>query len=155
QIWGERYHPKPADLLTVQEDIARDTVEKLRVRLSGEDRQRLHKRHTENAEAYQLYLKGRFHWNKRSAEGVKKSIRHFEEAIDLDPAYALAYAGVADAYLNLGGWGHLSFREAYPRAKDAAARALAIDEDLAEAHASLAMARKEYDWDWAAAGRGY
>jgi tetratricopeptide (TPR) repeat protein len=79
----------------------------------------------------------------------------FEQAIDIDPTYALAYAGVADAFLNLGGWGHLAFREAYPRAKAAAAKALAIDDDLAEAHASLAMVQKEYDWDWQAAGRGY
>src|SRR5262249_12304053 len=100
-------------------------------------------------------LKGRYHWNKRSATGLQKSIKLFEQAIELDPGYALAYTGVADAYLNLGGWGHLPFREAYPPARAAAARALAIDEQLAEAHVSLAMVQKEYDWDWPAAGRSY
>jgi TolB-like protein/Tfp pilus assembly protein PilF len=154
-VWGERYSRNLADVLAVQEDLARDIVEKLRLRLSGEDRRRLAQRPTANVEAYQLYLKGRHHWNKRTAEGLKNSIKLFEQAIDIDPTYALAYAGVADAYLNLGGWGHVEFREAYPRAKAAAARALAIDETLAEAHVSLAMAMKEYDWDWPGAGRAY
>jgi tetratricopeptide (TPR) repeat protein len=100
-------------------------------------------------------LKGRHCWNKRTAEGLRQSIKLFEQAIDLDPGYALAYSGVADAYLNLGGWGHLPFREAYPRARASASQALAIDADLAEAHVSLAMVYKEYDWDWSGAGREY
>jgi TolB-like protein/Flp pilus assembly protein TadD len=155
RLWGEHYNRELADVLAVEKEIAQDVAAKLRLRLTGEQKRRLGRPATENAEAYQCYLMGRYHWNKRSAEGLKKSIKLFEQAIDLDPAYAPAHAGVADAYLNLGGWGHLPFREAYPRAKAAAARALALDEDLAEAHVSLAMVQKEYDWDWPAAGRGY
>jgi serine/threonine-protein kinase len=155
QLWSEHYNREFADLLAVEKAIAQEIAGKLRLRLTGEQKRRLGGPRTENAEAYQCYLKGRYHWNKRSAEGLKKSIKFFEQAIDLDPTYAVAYTGVADAYLNLGGWGHLPFREAYPRAKAAATQALAIDEDLAEAHVSLAMVQKEYDWDWAGAGRGY
>src|SRR5262249_11968420 len=129
--------------------------ERLRPRLSGAERKRIGRPATVSTEAYQCYLKGRYHWNKRTEEGLKKSIKLFEQAIDIDPAYALAYTGVADAYLNLGGWGHLSFHEAYPRARAAATRALAIDDWLAEAHVSLAMVKKEYDWDWPGAGREY
>ncbi len=155
RLWGEDYNRELSDLLAVEQAIAAEIAGKLRLRLTGEQRRRLGRPHTENAEAYQCYLKGRHHWNKRTAEGLKKSIKLFEQAIDIDPAYALAYTGVADAYLNLGGWGHQPFREAYPRARAAATRALAIDETLAEAHVSLAMVQKEYDWDWPAAGRGY
>jgi serine/threonine-protein kinase len=155
RLWGEHYNQDVSEIFEVEKAVARAVVEKLRLRLTGEQRRRVGQPLTESTEAYQCYLKGRYHWNKRTAEGLKKSIKLFEQAIDLDPTYALAYAGVADAYLNLGGWGHLPFREAYPRAKAAAARALEIDDTLAEAHVSLAMVRKEYDWDWPAAGRGY
>jgi tetratricopeptide (TPR) repeat protein len=125
------------------------------LRLSGEQKRRLGQPRTENAEAYQRYLQGRYHWNKRSAESLKRSIKLFEQAIDLGPTYALAYCGVADAYLNLGGWGQLPFREAYPRARAAATQALAMDENLAEAYVSLAMVLKEYDWDYQGAGGEY
>jgi serine/threonine-protein kinase len=155
RLWGERYDRNLADLLAVEKAIAQEIAEKLRLRLTGSEKKRLGRAGTVSPEAYQCYLKGRYHWNKRSAEGLKKSIKLFEQAIDIDPTYALAYTGVADAYLNLGGWGHLPFREAYPLAKAAAARALAIDPDLAEAHVSLAMVKKEYDWDWPGAGRDY
>jgi serine/threonine-protein kinase len=155
QLWGEHYNRELSDILAVEKVIAQEIAEKLRLRLTGEQKRRLSQPRTQNAEAYQCYLKGRHHWNKRTAEGLKKSIKLFEQAIDIDPTYALAYTGVADAYLNLGGWGHLPFREAYPRAKAAATQALALDEDLAEAHVSLAMVQKEYDWDWPAAGRAY
>jgi serine/threonine-protein kinase len=154
-LWGGQYNRPMADLQVVETTIAREIAEKLHLRLTGQQKHRLSRPRTENAEAYQWYLKGRHYWNKRTAEGLRRSIKHFEQAIDADPTYALAYTGVADAYLNLGGWGHLPFREAYPRARAAATRALAIDEDLAEAHVSLAMVQKEYDWDWASAGRGY
>ncbi len=155
RLWGGQYDRARADVPGVERAIAGEVAEKLRLRLSGEQERRLARRGTENAEAYHLYLQGRHHWNKRSAEGLRKSIKLFERAIDLDPTYALAYSGVADAYLNLGGWGHLPFREAYGRARAAATQALAIDEGLAEAHVSLAMVRKEHDWDWAGAGREY
>ncbi len=154
-LWGERYDRKLADLLAVQEEIAGDVVEQLRLRLSVSDQRRLGRRHTDNVEAYQLYLKGRYYWNKRTDEGLKKSIGLFQQAIDKDPTYALAYAGLADTYLNLGGWGQLPPHDAYPKAKAAAARALEIDDTLAAAHNSLAMVSKEYDWDVACAERLY
>jgi len=154
-LWGEHYNRKMSDILVVEKAITQEIAEKLRLRLTGEQKRRLSRPTTHNAEAYQCYLKGRHHWNKRTAEGLKKSIKLFEQAIDIDPTYALAYTGLADAYLNLGGWGHLPFREAYPRAKAAATKALAIDENLAEAHVSLAMVLKEYDWDWPGASREY
>ena len=155
QLWGGHFDRGFADILTLEGTLSREIAEALRFRLTGEDRRRLAKRPTENAEAYRLYLQGRYHWNKRSEDGLRKSIKLFEGAIDLDPTYAPAYAGIADAYLNLGGWGRLPFREAYPRAKAAATQALEIDEGLAEAHVSLAMVLKEFDWDWPGACREY
>jgi TolB-like protein/Tfp pilus assembly protein PilF len=155
RLWGDQYNREWSGVLAVEKAITREIAEALRLRLTGEEKRRLERPRTENAEAYQCYLQGRYHWNKRTAEGLRKSIKLFEQAIDADPTYALAYTGVADAYLNLGGWGHMPFREAYPRAKAAATQALAIDEDLAEAHVSLAMVSKEHDWDWPAAGRAY
>jgi TolB-like protein/Tfp pilus assembly protein PilF len=155
QLWGEHYDRDLSDILTIEKAIAGEIAGTLRPRLTREHKRRLDRPRTENADAYRLYLQGRHHWNKRTAEGLKKSIKLFEQAIDIDPTYALAYAGIADASINLGGWGHLPFRETYPRAKAAALRALAIDEDLAEAHVSLAMVLKEYDWDWPAAEREY
>jgi serine/threonine protein kinase/tetratricopeptide (TPR) repeat protein len=155
QLWGEQYDREFSDVLAIEKAIAREIADRLSLRLTGEQKDRLRRPATVSAEAYRCYLKGRYYWNKRSEEGLRKSIKLFEEATGHDPTFALAYTGVADAYLNLGGWGHLPFREAYPRARAAAARALSIDGDLAEAHVSLAMVDKEYEWDWPAAGRGY
>jgi TolB-like protein/Tfp pilus assembly protein PilF len=155
QLWGEQYNRPLADLLAVEEEIAREIVHRLRLHLPETERRRLGKRTTINTEAYQLYLRGRYYLNKRTEEGMKKSIDLFQQAIDLDPTYALAYAGIADTYLNLGGWGQLPPYAAYPKAKAAAAKALEIDETLAEAHTSLAMAAKEYDWDFPRAERAY
>jgi serine/threonine-protein kinase len=155
QLWGEHYNRELTEIFAVEEAIARDLVEKLQLRLTGEQKKRLRKPYTKDTEAYQLYLKGRYHWNKRTEEGLKKGIQYFEQAIDKDPAFALAYTGLADCYHNLGGWGHLPPQEAYPRAKAAAAKALEIDDLLAEAHTALAMSLKEYDWDWPGAEREY
>jgi tetratricopeptide (TPR) repeat protein len=155
RLWGCHFQRDLSDLLSVEETLSREIAENLRCRLTGEDEQRLSRRHTHDAVAYRLYLQGRYHWNKRSAEGLKKGIRLFEQAIDRDPSYALAYTGVADAWINLGGWCHVPCREAYPRAKAAALRALAIDDTLAEAHVSLAMVQKEHDWDWVGAEQSY
>ncbi len=152
QLWGERYNRKLSDIFAVQEEIAKEISEKLRPRLTGEEKKRLTKRHTENTEAYQLYLKGRYYWNKRTEEGVKKGIEYFQHAIEKDPGYALAYTGLADSYAVLGYYNYLPSKEAYPRAKAAATKALAIDDTLAEAHASLANTRY-YDWNWAQAER--
>jgi|SRR5579859_5698484 len=155
QLWGEQYNRKMADILAVEEEIAREISEKLRLRLTGEDRSRLAKRHTQSSEAYQDYLRGRYHWNRLSEEGLKKGIEYFEQAIQHDPNYALAYTGLADSYGLLGFFGLASASSVMPKAKEAARRAVEIDDGLAEAHASLAGIFKIYDWDWAASEREY
>lgn len=156
-LWGRQYNRKLADIFTVQDEIAKEISETLRPRLTGEERRRLTRRHTENAQAYQLYLKGRYHWNKRTEKGFQKAIEHFQQALDQDPNYALAYAGLADCYLllGIGFYGVLPPREAMPKAKGAARKALEIDDTLAEAHTSLAHAIMNFDWDWSGAEREY
>ena len=155
-IWGEQYNRKLSDLLAVQQAISREVSEKLRVQLTGEEQRRLSKAATENPEAYQLYLKGRYYWNKRTDEGLKKAIEYFNQAIEKDPSYALAYSGLADSNMYLSGSLHaLSPGETYLRAKSAATKALEIDDNLAEAHTSLAMVKVGYEWDWAASEREF
>jgi TolB-like protein len=153
QLWGEHYHRPNSDLFAVQEEIAREISEKLLVKLSREDEQRLTHRPTENPEAYRLYLKGRYFWNRRP-QGVKKGIEYFERALELDPDYALALAGLADSYSTLGSWesGGLPPNEAMPRARGSALKALEIDNNLVEAHTTLAFAQMHYDRDLRAAG---
>jgi serine/threonine protein kinase len=150
-IWGEQYNRKLSDILAVQEAISREVSEKLRVQLTGEEKKRLRKAATENPEAYQLYLKGRYYLSKRTDEGLKKAIEYFNQTIEKDPSYALAYSGLADSNMYLM---HLSPREAFLRAKEAATKALEIDDNLAEAHTSLAIV-KMYEWDWAATEREF
>jgi len=147
ELWGEHYNPKLADILPVEEDISREIVGKLRLRLNREETERLAKFSTEDPEAYQLYLKGRYYWNKRSEERVREAIRYFEEAIAKDPTYARAYAGLADSYIILGSYEFVAPNDAYPKAKAAAQRALELDDTVAEAHTSLAWVRSVYDWD--------
>ena len=154
QLWGEQYHRKVSDLLAVQEEIARQISERLRLKLTGEEQKRLTRHHTENAEAYQLYLKGRYYWNKRTPEALSKGIEYFQQAIDRDPNFALAYAGLTDSYSLLGSAvGGLSPRETFSKAKAAAVKALQIDDTLAEAHAAQALVNLRYDWDWSATER--
>jgi len=154
-LWGERYNRTIDDVFAVQEAIANEIAEKLQVRLTGEEQSRLAKRQTDDPIAYQLYLKGRFHWNKRNEEGLRKGIDYFRQAIEQDPGYALANIGIADSYNILGFYNVIASRDAYPKAKAAARRALELDDGLAEAHASLAYAANYYDWDWAGAERGF
>jgi eukaryotic-like serine/threonine-protein kinase len=158
QLWGEQYERKASDLMSMQRDIAGQIVNNLRLKISGEEHNRMMKHYTENPEAYQLYLKGRFYWNKRTAESLKKGIEYFQQAIDKDPNYALAYTGLADGYSSLGltlDAGSLSPSEAIPKASAAAVRALQMDDTLAEAHTSLAFIRLHYDWDWSDAEREF
>ena len=151
QLWGDEFNKNLDDIFALQDQLSKEISDGLRLRLSSEDEQRLTKRDTDNPEAYQLYLKGLYHWNKRSPDAIRTSIAYFNRAIDTDPAYALAYAGLADAY-NLGSFFNMEApSEAMPKAKAAAAHALAIDHELAEAHISMAYASFTYDWDWAAA----
>jgi TolB-like protein/Tfp pilus assembly protein PilF len=151
QLWGEQYERKVSDLLAVQREIAAEISNSLRLKLSGAEQSRITKRYTDNPEAYQLYLKGRFYWNKRTEEGVKKALDYFQQAIDKDPTYALAYTGIADCYsletLHID-VGSLSPSEAGPKAKAAAMKALQMDDSLAEAHTSLAFIKLNFDWDW-------
>jgi tetratricopeptide (TPR) repeat protein len=155
QLWGEQYNRKLADILAVQEDISREISERLRLRLTGGEKTRLAKRPTENIEAYQLYLKGRYCWNKRTEEGLRTAIEYFSEAIEKDPNYALAHAGLADSYIVLGEYSLLPAKEAFPRAREAATKALDLDDTLAEAHNALAAVKENYDWDWPGAEREY
>jgi eukaryotic-like serine/threonine-protein kinase len=156
QLWGEQYSRKLADIHSVQQEIATAVSGSLRVRLTTEDKTRLNKSSTTNPEAYQLYLKGRYHLNQTTAAGLKKAVEYFQQAIDKDPGYALAYAGLADSYSALGGgWNYLSPSDSFPKAKAAAMRALELDDTLAEAHAALAYAVFFADWDWPTAEREF
>ncbi len=157
QLWGEQYRRKMTNIFTLQEEIAEDISENLRLKLSGAEKKKLVKRYTENPEAYQFYLKGRyFVTTKRTEEWIKKGIECFQQAIDLDPNYALAFSGLADAYAFLasstGGWAP---HEAYPKAKAAALKALEIDDSLGEAHSSLGFFRLLYDWNLPEAEREF
>jgi serine/threonine protein kinase/Tfp pilus assembly protein PilF len=150
QLWGENFNRKMADVFAVQDEISSQIAEKLRANLTGVAKRRLKKRDPRTAEAYQLYLKGRFYWNKRTAENFQKGIEAFREAIDLDPTYALAYAGLADCYNLLNTYSVLAAHDAFPKAKAAATRALELDDSLPEAHASLAFVTFFYEWKAAA-----
>jgi TolB-like protein len=151
QLWGEQYTRKIADTASVQQAIATAISGSLRVRLTSEEKTRLAKSPATNPEAYQLYLKGRYFGNQATAAGLKKSIEYFDQAIDKDPGYALAYAGLADSYSALGGnWLYLPPSDTIPKAKAAAQKALVLDNALAEAHAALAYAAF-FDWDWSSA----
>ena len=148
QLWGRQYSRKFSEIIPVQEEIAKDLSEKLRLQPTSEEQRRLTKRYTENPEAHQLYLKGRFVWNRRTRETLKRAAEHFQQAIDKDPAYALAWAGLADCYALYGFYGALPPREAVPKAKEAASKALMLDETLAGPHATLGFIKARYDWDW-------
>ncbi len=154
QLWGEQYNRKMADLLAVKSDIAREVSQRLRSQLSGEDQQKLTKGSTANPEAYQLYLKGNYYTSKYTKDGFRKSIDYFNQAIALDPNYGLAYNGLAFSYMNSEDW-FMPPNEAVPKARDAARRALAIDETIADAHLSLALIAHWYEWDWATAEREF
>lgn len=154
-LWGEQYDRKLSDLLALQKEIAKEISEKLRVRLTGEEQKRVTKSYTDNAEAYDFYLKGRYHLNRLTDEGFMKGRDYFQQAIDKDPNYALAYAGLADAYNRLSGFNALPPREGFPKARAAAMKALELDDKLAEAHTILGAVNLFYDWDWSGAEREF
>jgi serine/threonine protein kinase/tetratricopeptide (TPR) repeat protein len=147
-VWSEIYNRKMADILAIQDDIAKAIVTALKIKLLGEKGAPLVKNYTENLEAYRLYLQGRNFWNKRDEADLRKSIEYFEKAIEIDPNYALAYAGLGDAYSILGNNGFWLPEKAFPKGKAAALKALEIDDKLAEAHTSLAGIMRDYDWDF-------
>ncbi len=148
QLWGEKYNRTRSDILAVQDEIATEISDKLRFKLTQTEKKQLTKRATENIEAYHLYLKGRYYWNKRTGPALIKGRDYFRQAIDTDPNYALAYAGLADSYTVLATWNILPSNEAFPKSKAAATKALELDKTLSEAHASLGFVSAVYDWDW-------
>jgi serine/threonine-protein kinase len=148
QLWGDSYNEKVSNSVRIQEHIATQISDKLQLRLSVQQKKRLTKRHTADEEAYLNYLRGRFHWNKRSYDGVTLSINFFQEAIARDPGYALAYAGLADAYVVLGHQHLMVTSDAYLRAKAAATKALEFDDMLAEAHTTIGFIKGAFEFDW-------
>ena len=155
QLWGDQYQRKMADLLTVQRDIAQQITNNLRPKLSGEERNRAAKNYTKDSEAYELYLKGRFYWNKRTLADLQKAAAFFQQAIDKDPQYALAYSGLADSYALMTVYGSALQPPTMPKAKVAAQESLALDDNLAEGHASLGQIMAYYDFDLNGAEREY
>ena len=149
QIWGEKYERKLEELSELENEVARGVALGLRERLSGADAQRLAKQNAAHPEALQLYLRGRFHWNRRTIPDIERSIDYFQSAIARDPVYAPAYAGLADAYVVLPAYKPSASHDGYPKARAAAQKALQIDESLAEAHATLGVVLHEYDWKFA------
>ena len=148
QIWGDEFKGTLADILSVQEEVSKKITESLRVKLTGEEEQKLAKRYSNDAEAYQLYLKGRYFWNKRNEEGFRNSIDYFKRAEERDPTFALAFSGLADSYALLCDIGVVAPVDEMPKAKAAAQKAVDADPNLAEAYTSRAFVKLSYDWDW-------
>jgi serine/threonine protein kinase/Tfp pilus assembly protein PilF len=155
QIWGAGYDRKIADLVAVKQAIAQEVAAKLKLKLSSEEQRQLIKRDTTNAEAYQFYLRGRYFWNKRTSDGIKQAIEHFQQSIEHDPNFALGYVGLADSYTGLTFYNFAAPHEAMPKAKESAIKALKLDNTLAEAHASLGHILMNYDWNRSAAEREF
>ena len=156
-LWADSYEGDVRDTLALQKKVARDIAEQIRINLTSQEQAALTSVKVVNPEAYEDYLKGRYFWNKRTADGLKKAIDYFDQAIEKDPNYAQAYSGLADSYALLGDWqyGVLAPKEAFPRAKAAATKALELDNTLGEAHTSLAFSLDLFDWDWHSADREF
>jgi len=148
QLWGAQYDRKPGDIFAIQDEISNEISEKLRLKLTRAEKKRLTKRQTDDAEAYRLYLKGRHHWNRWTEDGFYKAIEYFQQAVEKDPAYALAYTGIADSYVLLGWNSYLPPKDAFPKARVAAMAALRLDPELGEAHSPQAAVLWLYDWQW-------
>jgi TolB-like protein/tetratricopeptide (TPR) repeat protein len=154
-LWAGQFDERLTDIFAVQDSVSRQVVQGLSLTLSDEEHERLVRRENPNVEAYQAYMKGRYFWNKRNPEGFRKAVEYFQRAIEIDPAYARAYAGLGDAYGFLGGSDPVAQAEAVAKQKAATKRALQLDETLSEAHASLGLIAMNADWDWAAAEREF
>jgi serine/threonine protein kinase/Tfp pilus assembly protein PilF len=156
QMWGKQYQRKLSDVTSLEPDLTRDIVENLKLKLSGAQQNLVAQRSTQNSEAYQLYLQGRFFWNRRTAGGLNKAIDYFQQAIAKDPNYALAYSGLADSYFSLArNTAVLSPREAGAKARQAAEKALELDPSLSEVHASMGLVLLIFEWDFAQAEREF
>lgn len=153
-LWSDTYDREMQDIFAVRSDVAQQVAAVLKIRLLGEDKKQLDKKPTENLEAYNLYRQGRYYFDKVSEEGIKKALPFFQQAIQKDPRFALAYAGMADTYVAAAD-AFIAPREAFSKAKEAALKAIEIDDTLAEAHASLGLVHYHYDWDWAAAEKEF
>lgn len=154
-LWAESYERKMSDILMLQKEVTKAIASEIKAKLTQQEQENMNSARQVNPEAYQSYLKGRYFWNKRTPEGFDKGIEYFNQAIAIDPGYAPAFAGLADCYNLLNDYDVLSPKQAVPRAKAAAAKALAIDSALAEAHASLGFALARYDWDWIGAEKEF
>jgi TolB-like protein/Tfp pilus assembly protein PilF len=154
-IWSEQYDRKQADLVSLQREIARDVSSKLKSKLSGAEAAKVEKTYTTNTEAYQLYLKGRYHWNKRTPESLKLAVEFFSQAIAQDPNYALAYSGLAESYVLFPNYSVALPLESMPKAKAAAVRAIQLDESLAEAHVALGLYFSAFAWNQPAAEKEF
>ena len=152
-LWSERFDREMEDVFAIQDEISLAVTDALKLRLLGEEKKKVIKRHTESFEAYRAYLKGRYHWFIRSSSDIEKAIEYLKEAVVIDPEYALAYAGLADCYGVLSMYRPVAAEEVYPKAKAAALKALELDDSLAEAHAALACITENYEWDWAGTER--
>ncbi len=150
-LWAEVYESDLQDVLTLQDEVASAIASQIQTRLTPQERARFTHARPVNPEAHDAYLKGLYFWNLRTEQNLKKGIEYFQQAIEKDPAYALAYVGLADSYIVLGEHGAMASRDAFPRAKAASRKALELDETLGEAHTSLGAAKADYDWDWAGA----
>jgi serine/threonine protein kinase/tetratricopeptide (TPR) repeat protein len=148
QLWGAQYNRKPDDIFVVQDEISNEISGTLRLQLTRAEKKRLTKHHTEDAEAYRLYLKGRHHWSRWTEEGFNKAIDYFQQAHEKDPSYALACAGLADSYVLLGWNSYSPPKEVFPKGKEAAMAALRLDPDLVEGHTALAALLWLHDWKW-------
>jgi len=154
-LWTQRFDREVKDVFEIQDEIAQTIAGMLKVRLGEDATRTIVERYTDNAEAYDLYLRGRFQWNKRSGEGLQKALEYFELALVEDPSYAPAYSGKADYHVAVASWGLEAPVTAWPKAKAAAARALELDDSLAEAHASMGTILMWYEWDWKRAEREF
>jgi serine/threonine protein kinase/Tfp pilus assembly protein PilF len=154
-LWSGQFSRKMYDIFSIQDDISVEIVRELKGTLLGKDKEDLTKRYTENAEAYNLYLQGRFFWEKRTEEGFKKAVECFKQAIELDPSYSLAYVGLANTYGTFAGYGFLSLDEAIPRVRTLLEKALSIDDEIADAHTLMAQITYAYDWDWEGAEKEF
>jgi tetratricopeptide (TPR) repeat protein len=154
-LWAESYDRDLRDILVLQDDVARAISNQIKVKLTPQEQVRLASARPVNPEAHEAYLKGRYYWNKRTEEGFRKAIEYFSEATEKDHNYALAHAGLADSYILLGTYGVLPPKEAYAKAREAATKALELDDTLGEAHNALATVKSDYDWDWPGAEREF
>ena len=155
QVWAETFDRKLTDIFSVESDVAKAIADQLRAHITRQEEQVIAAKPTKNIEAYDAYLRGRYFWNKRTSDGIKHAIEHFQQSIERDPDFALGYAGLADSYIALTFYNFAAPHETMPKAKESAIKALALDNTLAEAHASLAHILMNYDWNWSAAEKEF